>query len=420
MVPLILTTQCAACVEECVWECEHVERCSLVCGAPCTRLPCNKRCQKKLRCGHQCPSVCGEPCPDEAYCVECSSDDVKATVVDIIMMEPYTEHDLDTDPIIVLPCEHFYSLETLDGLFELDKAYEKSPESGEFVATKPLFGSGILDRPTKCPDCRAPISRIRRYGRILNYKSLQALERKHMTGIRNSFKDLSIAKKKDLNKLLNLRKEIEASPMKLVQDACQSLDSAEQVEAPPASSSLLLDWLKFAASAYGEKAKNIRSGHYKKSQELFLEGIALACATESWRSCASLRIDYVKFLMRFMSSSDSKTTLWEHLDWVISKMPDPKEDQIAIATELKKKIAESNDKGLREAIAAMDAGQTNWNFGGGGASGHWYECPNGHPYFIGDCGGAMTTARCFECGAEIGGSNHRMLGSNRAWRGLEN
>jgi len=22
------------------------------------------------------------------------------------------------------------------------------------------------------------------------------------------------------------------------------------------------------------------------------------------------------------------------------------------------------------------------------SSGHWYECPNGHPYVIGECGGA--------------------------------
>mmetsp|Transcript_4606 Transcript_4606/g.10903 ORF Transcript_4606/g.10903 Transcript_4606/m.10903 type:complete len:1123 (-) Transcript_4606:447-3815(-) len=413
---------CAACVEECVWECEHRERCDLVCGAPCTRLPCNKRCQEKLRCGHQCPSVCGEPCPHEKYCVECGNDDVKKTVVDVIMMEKYAERDLDTDPIIVLPCGHFYCLETLDGHFELDKAYEKSEETGAYVAIKPLFDSEISDLPMKCPDgnCRAPISLIRRYGRILNYKSLQILERKHMTGIRNTFKDLLGTKKKDLGKLLNLRKKIEASPMKLVQDACQSLESAGQVEAPAASSSLQLQWVKITATVYAEKAKSIESKHYKKADELFLEGIALASTTESWRSCASLRIDYVKFLLRFMSLSASKTILWEHLDWVIFKMPQPNQDQITIAKELKKKIAESNDKAMREAIAAMDAGQTNWNFGGGGASGHWYECPNGHPYFIGDCGGAMVTSRCFECKAQIGGSSHRVLGSNRAWRGLGN
>ncbi|CAJ1962034.1 unnamed protein product [Cylindrotheca closterium] len=411
---------CAACVEECVWECEHRERCDLVCGAPCTRLPCNERCKEKLRCGHQCPSVCGEVCPGEEYCVECASDDVKTTVVDMIMMEKYAEHDIDADPIIVLPCGHFYGLETLDGHFELDKAYEKSSETGEYVAIEPLFYSEINDRPMKCPDCRAPISLVRRYGRILNYKSLQTLERKHMTGIRKTFNDLSQAKKKDLQKMLNLRKEIEASPMKLVQDACQSLNSAEQVEAPGTSSSLLLQWVKVTAPAYGEKAKSIESKQYKKAAELFLEGIALAASTESWLSCASLRIDYVKFLLRFQSFSGSKTILWEHLDWVIFEMPVPQEDQIAIAKELKQKIAQSNDKAMREAIAAMDAGQTNWNFGGGGASGHWYECPNGHPYFIGDCGGAMVTSTCYECGAQIGGSSHRVLGSNRAWRGLGN
>ena len=36
-------------------------------------------------------------------------------------------------------------------------------------------------------------------------------------------------------------------------------------------------------------------------------------------------------------------------------------------------------------------------------SGHWYECPNGHPYVIGECGGAMQKSVCPECKAEIGG-----------------
>lgn len=36
-------------------------------------------------------------------------------------------------------------------------------------------------------------------------------------------------------------------------------------------------------------------------------------------------------------------------------------------------------------------------------SGHWYECPMGHPYVIGECGGAMEVGRCSVCNAEIGG-----------------
>ncbi|KAI9188976.1 hypothetical protein H9P43_000398 [Blastocladiella emersonii ATCC 22665] len=45
--------------------------------------------------------------------------------------------------------------------------------------------------------------------------------------------------------------------------------------------------------------------------------------------------------------------------------------------------------------------------------GHWYRCPNGHLYSIGDCGMAMTQSRCPECGATIGGGSHTLLSSNQ-------
>lgn len=31
------------------------------------------------------------------------------------------------------------------------------------------------------------------------------------------------------------------------------------------------------------------------------------------------------------------------------------------------------------------------------AAGHWFECPNGHPYAIDECGGAMQRSTCPEC-----------------------
>ena len=45
--------------------------------------------------------------------------------------------------------------------------------------------------------------------------------------------------------------------------------------------------------------------------------------------------------------------------------------------------------------------------------GHWFKCPQGHFYCIGECGGAMETAKCPECNAEIGGSHHQLLASNQ-------
>lgn len=48
----------------------------------------------------------------------------------------------------------------------------------------------------------------------------------------------------------------------------------------------------------------------------------------------------------------------------------------------------------------------------GFAPGHWYKCPNGHVYAIGDCGGAMQESKCPECGSAIGGVSHRLVSGN--------
>lgn len=40
-------------------------------------------------------------------------------------------------------------------------------------------------------------------------------------------------------------------------------------------------------------------------------------------------------------------------------------------------------------------------------TGHWYYCVNGHPFTVGECGMPMQTATCPQCGATVGGRNHR-------------
>ncbi len=45
--------------------------------------------------------------------------------------------------------------------------------------------------------------------------------------------------------------------------------------------------------------------------------------------------------------------------------------------------------------------------------GYWYECDNGHPYIITECGGATQASMCPECGAPIGGTQHRLQAGNR-------
>jgi hypothetical protein len=64
---LMCSDACVPCAESCTWSCSHRGSCILPCGAPCTRLPCDRRCSEVLSCGHRCPSLCGEKCPVASY-----------------------------------------------------------------------------------------------------------------------------------------------------------------------------------------------------------------------------------------------------------------------------------------------------------------------------------------------------------------
>jgi hypothetical protein len=46
-------------------------------------------------------------------------------------------------------------------------------------------------------------------------------------------------------------------------------------------------------------------------------------------------------------------------------------------------------------------------------AGHFFKCPNGHVYVIGECGGAMEESKCPECGAKIGGRDHALASGNQ-------
>lgn len=52
--------------------------------------------------------------------------------------------------------------------------------------------------------------------------------------------------------------------------------------------------------------------------------------------------------------------------------------------------------------------------------GHWFLCPNGHPYMIADCGGAMVESKCPDCGEQVGGSQHTLLATNSLATNIEN
>ncbi|KAH9048672.1 hypothetical protein EDB83DRAFT_2553548 [Lactarius deliciosus] len=165
---------CPPCMKPCKWRCPH-HSCPVVCGSICSRLPCDKACEWRLRCGHRCPSICGEPC-EKQTCVVCLPDERKVDIVDFIRQRRLDEIDLSSDNIserlIKLECGHIFTVETLDGNCNMSEYYE-SDAMGTFTATKAPPVN--FQTPPSCPACRGPITALR-YGRVTKRANLDILE----------------------------------------------------------------------------------------------------------------------------------------------------------------------------------------------------------------------------------------------------
>jgi len=168
---------CQVCLAKCAWQCEHgVGECGNPCGVPCQRLPCDRACTQMLSCGHPCPRICGEPC-EQQTCAQCAPDDKKAQVADLLMQTTLAEvqpGDTLDSRTITLGCGHVFTVETLDGLFQLETFYKlDSDGSWKHQASLPSDFFSTF----RCPYCNQPATAMR-YGRPCKRAHLDDQERK--------------------------------------------------------------------------------------------------------------------------------------------------------------------------------------------------------------------------------------------------
>eukprot|EP00953_Heterococcus_sp_UTEX-ZZ885_P029757 15778-Heterococcus_DN1.PRE.3 len=253
------------------------------CGAPCTRLPCDKRCSSLLKCGHRCPCVCGEVCAPQRWCAECGTKDDE--VADLLEGKSYSEIQLDESlqALIILPCGHGYTAETMDGLFELNRGYTQTLVPAAVAATAASTGSGNSTTATsatcggsssattaavaaaaepvavwtgtrpldgqwslkRCPQCKAPVHGVNRYSRVQRRAELQALEQKFLLSCQSRVQGLQQAAEaaaaartaaaraankppvlKDYQQLVAYVKT--SSPTRLVFEVCQHTHQQQQ------------------------------------------------------------------------------------------------------------------------------------------------------------------------------------------------
>jgi hypothetical protein len=357
------------------------------CGTECDVEPCNKRCGETFECGHQCRGLCGEPCP---RCLEC-----EPVAEDENLYVP----DDGTVPFVrVGECGHIFDVETFDGFMEAEA--EKS-----------------LVQPIECPQCKQPIGlhTMPRYKRqlVIVDRGIQEAKRK-MQQTRDDIKQQRAAAGKLLSDLQKDRSQLPGFP--------ECLDLFRQrFEATKQVANLQLDQFLVA---------RIRALHLLRKLVLkpdFGTAAAQDIAQLRARTVATLarklmscntpaEVDQftAKRMGRVIDIAVSKNfniipgTLWAEYERVRRGSEADLNSMVALLTKVVALVGQAIAAAELQMIhnALQEAGSIK-------TKGAWYKCPNGHLYTIGDCGGAMVRAKCLECGAVIGGENHRAADGNR-------
>ncbi|KAI1117796.1 hypothetical protein F5Y14DRAFT_439080 [Nemania sp. NC0429] len=482
----------------CSSACPH-QQCTMPCAAPCNWVPCSRRCEKLLSCGHQCPSLCGEACPDTKYCQVCCVDEIKSTMVDFFLGTQYAEVDLDQDPCIFPDCGHFITRTNMDGLMDMKEHYEMS--AGEDPSPIALSSSSkpfSMNEVKTCPSCRGSLRNIARYGRIVRRAILDEATKKFINWSNGGFSELA-------DQLVQVQMSLAEAeppaaqpqrtrPSKLViaRGRLQQLKLVYEWVGDSRYNKAIRLWTKiskFISQVRTEEQPFQRVKNFvqyamthRKTTDAFafdeksvlqVKGVLQASAlslkcetvvfadfmttrlplvalrpelkldlTKSMRDCevviemaeaADLPREQVQghiYFAQFCAfvraltrepSGDSTTPAETSSS---EKLKDDAMAHIAAARRLLARYestqvlapeVEAAEKMLRDAVFYTEVSAEEMRAvyramaGEFSGTGHWYTCANGHPFTVGECGMPMEEARCPECGARVGGTNHRAV-----------
>ena len=406
---------CTPCMEPCEWSCQHF-KCTQPCGKRCIRPPCNYPCKRRLVCGHECIGLCGEVCPKE--CRICN----KEKVSDIL----FGDEDEPGARFISLPdCSHIIEVNGLD------KWMTKSQTD---VTTEVGAGSNPQEINLKtCPRCKTPIRKCHRYG----------------DQIKDYLQDVEMIKQKQLEALpsIDLLAEVKSLKRALVDSSNSQFITRE------------LETVEKAVKEQGnfvstkESVFNILFPHLVKAQlEILLQVVRImdilinrptppiSCVQDIQSVQNSLQHLKEFVSQEFISQQQISDAVAEGLRLLLmAKMIDfnckVQTKQCTLTTDEQNSIncimLQLHQPGVTQTSEAtvtdlLTTLSRKYEVDGltkaerveivnaiGLRQGHWFKCPNGHYYCIGECGGAMQEAVCPECNAKIGGTNHSLVRGNQ-------
>jgi hypothetical protein len=164
-------------------------------------------------------------------------DDKRGQEVDMLMFSTYGSVDLDTEPILILSCGHFFIRETMDLHIRLDKVY-CTDENGDFNGI--TYPSGDLEQPfPSCPLCRQPLRQysVRRYGRVINMATLEQMSKRYIsssaskyTGMVSELATIESEFRDSRARFLRVLLAPSASQRKMQEDIDQRISSFRRIE----------------------------------------------------------------------------------------------------------------------------------------------------------------------------------------------
>nr|XP_021188213.2 NFX1-type zinc finger-containing protein 1 isoform X1 [Helicoverpa armigera] len=390
---------CMPCQEKCYRRCPH-GACSRRCGEPCDRAPCDERCPRRLPCGHMCRGLCGEPCPP--VCNVCRPGDFPTD----FLGDEYTDDDKF---ILLQDCGHVLELDNMDTL---------------------MLGDQENIKIRTCPFCRKAIINTARYKDVVNkmFKNdinpikvrVYGTNRQIGEKIKQLRGNVAVFSEK-YDVILKGYPELKATfanfvNLVITQNKVSLLHLEMECVYLNIFEMIVECWQKYennnVITLKQELHKNIK---------LLLEVLKI-------KPKSRIPIKISQQLQKDIGNEIKRLNVIVQFSKLLHAAEQIKgEPKVTQHVEAAKAIVFSlsvfNED---EALKSLKELQTTIKSSGvlskyerqlivqaiGLKAGHWYKCPNGHFYCIGECGGAMQESVCPDCGARIGGSSHTLLSGN--------
>ncbi|CAG0889862.1 unnamed protein product, partial [Darwinula stevensoni] len=395
---------CTPCQEWCTWRCHQscpVQlMCTKKCHEMCSREPCNQPCPNIIKkCKHPCIGLCGEPCPP--LCRICDAEELTE-------FQFYGNETAENAKFVYLSdCKHCIEVEAMDHHMKMEMeeiGMKRCPRCHTVIWSSVRYGNIIRQLYCNVADVKNKAFGDPKQNQDDYYKAFRDLKSVGSYHLQQEFKilkDSAIRKMEYIKNFHNrpfaptIVSQVEVLSFKNKKEILEKLQLII-ITVPVYSAKVQARIIHRAKLIANHVLAQTRDFNDMELKALAGEIARLRLFGEYWELQENVATKYPESM--------------EHLEkaGVLLLSQEPFTDAMNKEAQKELDAASRSSGGLGISIEERVMILKAINLG----QGHWYKCPNGHIYAIGECGGAMQESRCNECGARIGGERHRLVSDN--------